>query len=136
MTRLYLDDIRTPQTDDWVIVRTCEEFKDYLDNNPMPDLISFDHDLAHEHYHNDMYKGQQEYNKLYSSFSERTGLDCAKYLGHVMFNKGGTFPQCNVHSMNPAGGNNIRDYLLSAMLHQGDNDPTVTKTQIPCTVNQ
>lgn len=133
MTRLYLDDVRTPTEKGWVIVRSYQEFKEYLDNNDMPDIISFDHDLAAEHYHNDMYKGQKEYSKLYAKFSEKTGMDCAKYLGHLTFTNGGKFPTCNVHSMNPAGAKNIRDYLLAAMLYHEGSEPNVTMEKIPCT---
>jgi hypothetical protein len=46
MKCLYIDDIRTPQLKCWNIVRSSKEAIDWIDNNGMPDLISFDHDLG------------------------------------------------------------------------------------------
>ena len=47
--KLYLDDIRNPKTDGWIIVRSYNEFIKWIEVNGIPDEISFDHDLAHEH---------------------------------------------------------------------------------------
>jgi hypothetical protein len=130
MTKLYLDDNRTPLGDGWVVVRNHNEFVEYIQNNPMPDFISFDHDLAPEHYHNDMYKGQKVYNKLYKTFKEKTGLACAEYIGEILSGSGEKVPQFNVHSQNPAGKLNIKDHLLIVMLHNGE-DPDVSTDEIP-----
>lgn len=45
MTKLYLDDQRTPVEKGWKVVRNYKEFVAYIENNAMPDIISFDHDL-------------------------------------------------------------------------------------------
>lgn len=45
MTKLYLDDQRTPIEKGWTVVRNYKEFVAYIENNAMPDIISFDHDL-------------------------------------------------------------------------------------------
>ena len=45
--RLYLDDVRTPQQDDWVVVRTPKAFRQtILDKEHLPKAISLDHDLG------------------------------------------------------------------------------------------
>jgi len=127
MRKLFLDDVRNPIDcvtykyesvyfeNDWDIVRNYDEFVKYITENGMPDLISFDHDLADEHYDPSMYDGT--YNEKYETFKEKTGYDCAKWLvDHLMDNN---LKMCSfiVHSMNPAGGTNIREYLNGFIKH-------------------
>ena len=73
MYNLFLDDIRDPQTSvflrnqdfyrntKWVVVRSHDEFVSYITHNGMPDLISFDHDLADEHYGTNYNLNKMEY---------------------------------------------------------------------------
>jgi hypothetical protein len=123
---LFLDDFRSPydcgnymldgemyRKWDWTIVRNHDEFVDTICAQGLPEFISFDHDLADEHYSQDMYKGVDEYNKNYEGFKEKTGLDCAKWLVDYCIEKGLKLPKYRIHSMNPAGGKNIFDYLQS-----------------------
>lgn len=61
-TLLFLDDIRWPieafqytkneifWEKEWSIVRNYQQFVDWIIENGLPKLISFDHDLADEHY--------------------------------------------------------------------------------------
>jgi hypothetical protein len=47
MYKLYLDDERFPKlSNDWVIVRDFEEFKNCINTKGIPSEISFDHDLG------------------------------------------------------------------------------------------
>ena len=60
---LWLDDFRNPKdylTEDYDIVwvKSYEEFCSHLENNGLPDIVCFDHDLG----------------------TEKSGLDCARYL--------------------------------------------------------
>jgi len=48
MTKLYLDDIRTPKEESFIVVRSYDEAVLFLLNNDFPDYISFDHDLGIE----------------------------------------------------------------------------------------
>jgi hypothetical protein len=48
MKKLYLDDIRTPKTKGWDIVRSYDEFVKWIEENGLPDKLSFDHDLGEE----------------------------------------------------------------------------------------
>lgn len=90
--RLYLDDIRMPKNNDFVVARDFESFKTIVKRFGIPSYISFDHDL-----------GEKE-----------TGYDCVKWMCNYMLDKGLKFPEnfdFNVHSANPIGAINIRYYL-------------------------
>lgn len=55
MVILFLDDDenriqKIRDCDTIVYVRNKEQFEAYLRDNPLPDVICYDHDLAHEHY--------------------------------------------------------------------------------------
>jgi rubrerythrin len=119
MKKLFLDDVRNPidcilyikdkiYIEDWDIVRNYNEFVDYITENGIPDLISFDHDLADEHYHPSMFSDDKSmYNDRQSQFKEKTGYDCAKWLCDYCSENGLPLPTYLVHSMNPVGRDNI-----------------------------
>jgi hypothetical protein len=134
MIKLFLDDIRQVrdacyyvsnpklywEEEGWDIVRNYDEFINYIQNNDMPALISFDHDLADFHYE---YKTEE-----YESFSEeemimkfgsmeKTGLDCAKWLVDYCLDNNKKLPDFMVHSANPTGKLNIESYLNNAKKH-------------------
>ena len=130
MVRLFLDDIRIPvecaeymkkrigkdadhYKEDWVTVRNYEEFVDYLHNNDVPQIVSFDHDLAHEHYAKIEFN-PENYSIYTEDFKEKTGNDCAKFLVNFCRNKEVSLPECFVHSMNPVGIDNILNSLKYA----------------------
>lgn len=108
--KLFLDDIRLPKhvkwlelpLGPWVIVRNYNEFVGYISKNGLPDYISFDHDLADEHYIPEVKE---------STYKEKTGYDCAKWLVEYCMEKGLTFPEYAVHSMNRVGKENIISYI-------------------------
>jgi hypothetical protein len=95
----------------WEVCRNYDEFVRKIESEGMPDLISFDHDLADEHYNPDMYDGQEIYNRHYDEFKEKTGLDCARWLVDYCMDNNLGLPPYQVHSMNPAGGKNILSLL-------------------------
>lgn len=109
--KLFLDDVREPKDVKWTeiplgpwsVVRNYTDFVRVIENRGMPDHISFDHDLADEHYQNQ--RGGQ--------FSEKTGLDCAKWLAEHCAVFGYQLPEFTVHSMNPVGKERIRSFLES-----------------------
>ena len=117
---IFLDDIRMPKDVKWVelplvpwtIVRSYNEFVKVIENQGMPKFISFDHDLGEEHYHPSMYSDDKEdYNRLYNTFKEKTGYDCAKWAVDYCMEKNLIFPEYTVHSMNPTGKTNIQSYI-------------------------
>ena len=125
-TTLYLDDIRTPKetlpnAHPWVVVRDYDAFVDYITHNGIPDLISFDHDLAKEHMED--YYAQvfaQNYQiPAYDQYKEKTGLDCAKFLCEYAQRMNQEIKTCVVHSHNPVGSQNIMSYINGFMKHMG-----------------
>lgn len=97
---LFLDDERYPPRDSspWKIARSLKEVKILLDKYGNPSFISFDHDLG----------------------TTETGLDVAKWLCERDMNTGTGFTSdfnFYVHSQNPVGAKNIREYIFSYMKH-------------------
>lgn len=132
--RLFLDDIRNPSDaysytgfrpyieQHWKIVRNYNEFVHYITRNyekhdAMPSIIGFDHDLAMEHYTPAM-NNKEEYAKLEETFTEKTGMDCAKWLVEFCMDNNLKLPDYFVHSMNPAGAKNITSYLENYKKHE------------------
>lgn len=112
MKKLYLDDIRIPKTDDWEIVRSYKEFVDWITENGIPNVVSFDHDLANDHYgltSNTDFLTWQEYYEHQDR--ELTGYDCAKWLCEYCMENGLPIPKWNVHSANPVGKENIENLI-------------------------
>lgn len=107
--KLYLDDIRFPSTTypetpdcQWMLVRSYEEFVANITKHGLPQFMSFDHDLADEHY----YKSADT-----TGFKEKTGFDCAKWLVEYCLAGNFQLPPFKVHSMNPVGKENIEGLL-------------------------
>jgi hypothetical protein len=124
--KLFLDDVRSPKDaiglvpnhfnkfyfeNDWDIVRNYDQFVDYIESNGLPEFISFDHDLgdtAMEEYFN----GVVIHGRIdYSNITEKTGLDCAKFLAEYCLDENKPLPQYLVHSANPVGKKNIEGFL-------------------------
>jgi hypothetical protein len=104
--KLYLDDIRTPADESFVIARSAEEAKRLILRKDMPSHISFDHDL-----------GMDDDGNLLPS-----GYDFAKWLveldikGVIQIADDFTF---KIHSQNPIGAQNIKG-LLDGYLREKD----------------
>lgn len=110
---LFLDDIRDPKDVTWVliggvgcwgatwhVVRSWAEAVKWVKENGFPNVISFDHDLEEEHYSGNFLVG-------------KTGYDFAKWLVEYDMDTH-TMPddfKFTVHSLNPAGAENIRSLL-------------------------
>jgi hypothetical protein len=114
---IFLDDVRMPEdcvsymrdprytSLNWIIVRDFEDFvhqiKSLIDSGLEIDHISFDHDLADEHYDPAMYQGVEVYGDL--KFTAKTGKDCADWFVQFCIDRELPLPTCLIHSMNPAG---------------------------------
>ena len=123
---LYLDDVRTPITtlpdyEEWVVVRNYDEFVDWITKNGIPELISFDHDLANEHivdyFRQRRIKGYQTPD--YDSYYEKTGMDCAKWLINYAEENDLKINYVSVHSHNPVGAKNIQSLINQYKHHKG-----------------
>ena len=122
MYKLYLDDLRVPiqsyplmNNSDWRIVRSYDEFVKTISSAGLPNIISFDHDLAFEHYRQSMYDPDKHYTNYYTdgTFKEKTGFECAKWLVEYCISKKLRLPEYYCHSANPIGKENILSYLKS-----------------------
>jgi len=116
---LFLDDERIPKdvtwinlpAQNWQIVRSYDEFVKFIENNGVPIFISFDHDLAHEHYRQSMYNPDRHYNSYYPFFKEKTGFHCAKWLVEYCFDNRLDLPNYVAHTKNPIGKENIESIM-------------------------
>ncbi len=122
--RLYLDDVRTPTNEDWIIARDYDEFVKQVNLYGLEsfDVISLDHDLGEgamvEYYTN----VKNNFTLDYKNIEEKTGMDCCKFLVSLSMTKNIPLPQIYVHSANPIGSANmmgyINNYLMNCRLPQ------------------
>ena len=110
--KLFLDDYRVPSfldikgfqypyQDPWEIARSMDEAIQIIKQDGLPNFIAFDHDLEDEHYDGKL--GQ-----------ERTGYEFAKWFADYVLDNKLELPanfDYVVHSMNPAGAENIRAFM-------------------------
>lgn len=124
MINIFLDDIRNPSDAyrlygnidynllPWYVIRSYEQFVSFVKSHPHIDMISFDHDLADEHY---QYKAK--YLEDYNDYEEKTGYECAKWFCDYFYdnvsNKLEDFPKIMIHSQNIEGGRNIKTYIAN-----------------------
>lgn len=127
---LFLDDVRMPHKvtwiplpicGGWVIARSYTEFVKTIKEKGVPEFITFDHDLAEEHYRPSMYNPDRHYSKYYTdgTFKEKTGWDCAKWLIEHCRETKQRIPTWTCHSMNPIGRENISN-LFRDEFRRGD----------------
>ena len=130
--KLYLDDMRIPKDKEWILVTNYDEFVETVTKHGLKNFttMSLDHDLgdtAMVEYFNNV---APNYQLNYENITEKTGLDCVKWLiehwmetrkqiphptmdglyindPHEPFN----FPTIYVHSANPIGSGNIIGYV-------------------------
>lgn len=133
MKILWLDDARNPFLDlegkvpkvkdsilEWVL--SYEQFVQWIEKYGLPDIISFDHDLADEHYTPEYFWSNYEESKKYQewrseTYQEKTGMDCAKWLVDYCIDNDKELPEFYVHSANPVGADNIKGILNNYIKH-------------------
>jgi hypothetical protein len=147
---IYLDDIRTPTSPDWVVVRNYEQFIEKIQQIGLANIenISLDHDLgesAINEYHRNV---APNYMIDYNNISEKTGYDCAKWLVNYFYStnpkwksrsndakKATTmvFPTVYTHSANPIGAANIMGYINNFLCNEMQYQSCIRVT-IPHTI--
>ena len=121
---LYLDDIRTPVGDHWIVARNYNEFIDAVKLHGLGsfEVISLDHDLGEEAMIEYYTNVKNNYQLDYKNIEEKTGYDAAKFLVSESMNTSIPLPQIYVHSANPIGSANmmgyINNYLMNCRLPQ------------------
>jgi len=119
-TLLWLDDIRNPNTANWldyspiekpfktIWVKNYNEFVEWIEQNGLPTAICFDHDLEPDIINGDPMKPWEctiEYAK--------TGFDCTKWLVDYCMDNNRSLPKYNIQSANPIGADNINGLLTN-----------------------
>jgi hypothetical protein len=110
---LYLDDVRIPKTDSWEVVKNYDEFVAHIKLKGLGayEVISLDHDLGEgaliEYYTHTKQNYELDYNRI----TEKTGMDCARFLVAESMNTKIPLPTIYVHSANPIGAANIIGYV-------------------------
>jgi hypothetical protein len=110
---LYLDDVRTPTSDNWEVVRNYDEFVAHIKMHGLEnyEVISLDHDLgdtAMQEYYNNV---RDNYTIDYNNIKEKTGMDCCRWLVAESMNTKIPLPQIYIHSANPIGSANMMGYI-------------------------
>lgn len=147
MHRIYLDDVRTPYDDEWIVVRSYQEFTETVLKLGLPNIheISLDHDLGREamseYFNNVSPNYTLDYNNI---VNEKTGYDCAKWLVDHYYDtyydediltkdkriNGIIFPKVYTHSANPIGSANIMGYINNFFMNEAQPQ-TCIRVQIP-----
>ena len=133
---LWLDDIRNPYINEegkvptrkngkhyninWVL--NYKQFVKWIELFGLPDAISFDHDLADEHYTPEYFWNNYDESKKFQewrgqNYQEKTGMDCAKWLVDYCMDNKNKLPKIFVHSANPVGADNIKGLLDNYLKH-------------------
>ena len=148
--KIYLDDVRTPIENDWLVVRSFHELVNLVNKLGMENikLISLDHDLgdtAMKEYFNNVSKN---YKLDYDNITEKTGYDAAKWMVNEFYDKYPKrlkmsrldkkqtpvrFPEVVVHSANPIGSANIMGYINNFLMNEGQPQ-TCVRVEIKHTV--
>lgn len=111
---LFLDDVRNPNSflndiRTWIVVRNYAEFVNTISERGLPKFVSFDHDLAFEHY--PLSEGREALTMPveipYDKYKYKTGYDCARWIIEYCEKRKVNLPDYQVHSMNPVGKQNI-----------------------------
>ncbi len=140
--RIYLDDVRKPIDNDWIVVRNYEEFVQKVNEIGLNNIetISLDHDLgdtAMKEYYDNV---SPNYTLDYNNIQEKTGYDAIKFLVSLYYveneervNMGRSekkkhpfvFPKVYVHSANPIGSANIIGYCNNFLMNEGQDQSCV-----------
>ena len=90
--KLFIDDLRFPVTDDWVVARQSGDAINIVQQNGFPQEISFDHDLGYGD----------------------TSIRFLNWIAEALMDGKLTIPEnftYSVHSQNPVGAKNIHTYM-------------------------
>lgn len=135
MTLLWLDDLRDPSKDDWLVfspilkteltkviwVKSYEEFIGWIKSNGLPDGICFDHDLGSDISRAKVASGMSKSQARREKKGTKTGMDAAKWLVEYCLDKKEKLPLYNIQSANPTGKENIDGLLKSFIKHQNNH---------------
>lgn len=137
MKRLFLDDERIPldcatglassmwmrgvnveqYREEWDVVRSYGQFTAWIEKNGLPNVISFDHDLA------DVPELKEElpyFEWADENGREYTGMDCARWLINYCMDNNKKIPTCLFHTQNTVGYDNMKTIIKNYIKHNED----------------
>lgn len=133
---IYLDDTCTPTADEWIVVRSYDEFVDKVVELGLDNIgyISLDHDLGDSANKEYLTNVIPNYKLDYNNIIEKTGMDCTKWLVNHFYETNPIyleekpsekvrslyfpFPHIYVHSTNPMGSGNIIGYINNFLMNE------------------
>lgn len=132
---IYLDDIRTPNEERWIICRNYDEFVNKVNEIGLDNIetISLDHDLGETAIREYFKNVANNYILDYENIHEKTGYDCAKWLVKKSIDSEVNLPTILTHSANPIGSANIIGYINNYLKNKRLPQNCV-RVQIPHTV--
>lgn len=132
---IYLDDIRTPNDERWIICRNYNEFVNKVNEIGLDNIetISLDHDLGETAIREYFKNVTNNYVLDYKNIYEKTGYDCAKWLVKKSIDSEVNLPDILTHSANPIGSANIMGYINNYLKNKRLPQNCV-RVQIPNTV--
>ena len=132
---IYLDDIRTPNEERWIICRNYDEFVDKVNEIGLDNIetISLDHDLGETAIREYFKNVTNNYILDYANIHDKTGYVCAKWLVEKSTETGVNLPTILTHSANPLGSANIMGYINNYLKNKRLPQNCV-RVQIPHTV--
>lgn len=119
---IFLDDLRDPKDAfahtnqlmflewEWTVIRSFDEFAEWIHANGLPDFVSFVHDLHNDHYTPQHLWTDKEAAKAWRTgeiSAKPNGFHCAMFLVHYCSLKKLKLPEWYCHSMNPVGNDKI-----------------------------
>ena len=112
ITSSSLKNLSGIDNDDWVIVRSYEEFVSTIEERGLPAAVSFDHDLDEEHIRH-YYKVTESTGVIeYGNLKIKTGKHCAEYfVDQCKKLKPKNLPEVFIHSANKWGIEEIKKVL-------------------------
>ena len=133
--RIYLDDVRTPVDQDWIVVRTHDELVSKVVELGLENIqmISLDHDLDDSAMHEYFTNVSPHYKLDYANITESTGMDSARWLVRQFYTTNPEwpgksrpekkesivrFPIVVTHSANPIGSANIMGYINNFLMNE------------------
>ena len=157
--RIYLDDVRTPNSpnnewiegiSEWTVVRSFQEFVDAVIQVGLEgiEVISLDHDLGDTAMKEYFENVSPNYQLNYDNIKEKTGMDCCKWIVDYFYdtnlgrdlmsrsekkNEPFPFPKVFVHSANPIGSANMMGYINNFFMNEGQPQSCV-RVRIPHTI--
>jgi hypothetical protein len=112
ITSHSLENMSGVSNDNWVVVRTYEDFVQTIEEKGIPNAVSFDHDLDEEHIRH-YYKVTESTGVIeYDNLKVKTGKHCAEYFVQKYKElQPPHTPHVYIHSANQWGVQEIRKVL-------------------------